>query len=156
MVEVVGSREVDVSHHLLSVGTVCAIGLALREVGFAKAHRGKVVGVVPITVSHNHFPPHTIILSGVNPRSVFNFARLIEVVDEIRREHGARIIAHHHGAPRRFARRLHIAHIAHGIGSESGFEHHILIIEIEVHGGIIHTGSLVDIDVEPVVALQLE
>ena len=43
-----------------------------------------------------------------------------------------------------------------GIGGEPRLKHHGLVVEIEVHGGIVHTGGLMDVDIQAVVGLHLQ
>ena len=92
------------------------------------------------------------------PGGVLDLARLVEVIDKVvgLREHVAGIVAHGHGAPRRIAGRLHIALHASGIGREPGLKHHVLIVEVEVHGGIVDAGGLMDVDIQSVLGLHLQ
>ena len=118
LVKTIGSGKVDVALHLLGVSAMATVRFSLRIVGLAKFHTWELIGVVPCAVAYNHFPPHTAVLGWVNPASVLNLARLVEVKDKARGEHVASIIAHHHGAPGSLARSLHAALVASGIGGE--------------------------------------
>ena len=91
------------------------------------------------------------------PGSILYLARLVEIVNEIvgLREHVAGIVAYGHGAPRRIAGSLHIAFHTGGIGSEPRLENHVLVIEVEMHGGIVDAGSLMDVDIQSVLGLHL-
>ena len=67
-----------------------------------------------------------------------------------------RIVAHHYRAPGCLAGRLHVAFHAGGVGREPRVEHQVLVVQIEVHRGIVHAGSLVNIDVKAIATLHLQ
>ena len=156
LVEMVLGGEVDVAAHVGIVGAMGAAGLCLGIVGLAEAHVVEVVGIVPSVAAYNHLPPDATVFDRMNPRRVGVFTRLIEVERELAREHVACVVADKHRAPRRGAGCLHEALHARGVGREPRLKHHVLIVEVEVHRGIIDAGSLVDVDVKAIVSLQLQ
>ena len=155
LLQTVGRGKVDVLLHLGCVGGMAAVGLRLGPVYEVELDGGIFIGVVPSALAHDHLPPHAAILRGVNPTRVLYLARLVEIENEVARKHVTGIVAHHHRAPRRGAGCLHTSLEAGGIGSEPRLKHHVLVVEVEVHGGIVDTGSLMDVDVEAVAALHL-
>ena len=156
--EAVGGGEVDVLAYLLIVGTMAAVGLHLAPVNAVEFDGGIFVGVVPGVSADNHLPPHAAVLRRMYPTGVLYLTRFVEVVDEVvgLGEHVACIIAHGNGAPRCLARCLHISFHAGGIRGEPRLKHHVLVIEVEMHRGVVDAGSLVDVDVESVVGLHLQ
>ena len=195
LVKSVLGGEVDVTFHLLVVCGMTSVGLCLliiddRGLGIGEGiasefDAGELIGVVPRALADDHLPPHTTVFRGMNPRGVFNFARFVEVEDEVAGKHVAGIVAHHHRAPRGLTRRLHrplqtrciggqMADKSERLGqrivgrlgircvgiastSKLGRERLCLSIhQLEMHRGIVGTGSLVDVNVETVVALHLK
>ena len=148
--------EVDVALHLLVSCAVRAVGLALSVVGNAETNRRQVVGVAPCLCTYNHVPPHTAVFCGMNPRCVRYLAWLVEVESELAREHVAGIVAHHYSTPRCVEGCLDESLTAYGVGSKPRLEGQSLFIEVEVHCRIIQAGSLMYVDVEPVLCLQLQ
>ena len=67
LIETVLSSEVDIAAHFLIVGSMTAIGLHLCPVNFVQLDAGEFIGVVPRTLTHNHFPPNATILCWMNP-----------------------------------------------------------------------------------------
>ena len=100
----------------------------------------------------------------MNPRNVVKCTRLVEVQDEVRREHVACIVAHHHRSPGGLTRCLHAPFQSGGIGCEvrdqrwlySHCSHFLCSRYFEVHGGIVDACSLVDVDVESAVGFHLQ
>ena len=156
LVESVLGGKVDVLAHTLVGGTMSAVRLNLGIVGLAEHHGWQLVGVRPRLIVANHLPPHTAILHGVYPRGVLYLARLVEVERKLAREHVSGIVAYKHRAPRRGARCLHISLETLAVGGEPRLEHHILIVQIEVHCRIVYTRCLMQIDVKTVVGLHLQ
>ncbi len=154
-VEMVLSSKVYVFSYLSVVGAMTAVGLHFCIIGFTELYRRQVVGIVPSVVAGNHFPPHTAVFHGMDPRSVLDLARFVEIERELAGEHVTGIIADKHRAPRSLTRRLHIAFHAGGIRRKPALKDHILVIEVEVHGRIVHAGGLVNVDIQPVVCLHL-
>ena len=76
--------------------------------------------------------------------------------NEARTQHVGGLLAHLDGAPRGIAGRLQSAHIACGVGREVHLERECVLVEVEVHGGEVEHGGLVDVDVEAVVGLHLQ
>ena len=74
----------------------------------------------------------------------------------MRGEDLARIVGDHDRTPRALAGRLEVTLDALCIGSQPRTEDHVLIIKIEVHRGVVHQRSLVEIDVEAIVRLELQ
>ena len=67
LVETVLGSKVDVALHVFVVGLVSAIGLHLRPVNLVELDAGVIVGIVPVATTHNHLPPDTTVLRGMNP-----------------------------------------------------------------------------------------
>ena len=83
LVETVLGSEVDVTLHLLVVGSMTTVGLHAAPVYLVEFYRGKLVGVVPTALAYNHLPPYTAVFRGVYPRGVVKSARLVEVQYEV-------------------------------------------------------------------------
>ena len=54
------------------------------------------------------------------------------------------------------ARSLHTAFKSCCVRCEPRLEHEVLVVEVEVHCGVVLAGSLVDVDIESVVGLHLQ
>ena len=63
---------------------------------------------------------------------------------------------HDDGSPRRAGGRLQIALVAARIGGEVAQEGVVLLVVGEVHSGIVHTGGLVEVDIQAVVGAHLQ
>ena len=135
---------------------MAAVGLHLGPVYLVELDAGILVGVVPRALADNHLPPHATVFCGVDPACVLNLARLVEVVYHLGGEHRARVVAHHHGAPGSLAGCLHVALHACGVGCKPRFEHEVLVVEVEVHRGVVHACGLMDVDVESILGLELQ
>ena len=155
-VESVLGGKVDVLLHMCRVGGMFAVGLHLVVVGLAQFHAGDVVGVGPLAASRNHFPPDADVLRGPYPRRVLYPARLIQVQCHARGQDVGTRAAHDDGAPGRLAGCLQVALVAAAVGREPRLEGARPLVVVEVHGGVVDAGRLVQVDVEPVVGLQLE
>ena len=83
LVKTILGSEVDIALHILVVSLVRAVRFHLRPVNFIELDAGEVVGIVPVATTHNHLPPDTAILGGMNPRRIVKSARLVEVQNEI-------------------------------------------------------------------------
>ena len=121
----------------------------------------------------------------MNPTGVLQLAGLVQVQNQVAREHVARIVAHHHRSPGRLARRLHGPLQSGGIGGEMAHEGQwcwqrigrrlrvrrigiaaaaefcgeglrLGINQLQVHRGIVQAGSLVDVDIQPVGGFHLQ
>ena len=121
----------------------------------------------------------------MNPRGVFYLTRLIEVEDEVAGQHVTGIVAHDDGAPGGLTRGLHSTLQTSGIGSQMAHKgigcrqltacrcgvggigiaasaqlgSQLLgsgIHQFKVHGGIVGTGGLVDVDIQAVVGFHLQ
>ncbi len=156
--EAIGGGEVDIPAHLLIGCPMLAVGLRLGIVGDAELHRRIIIGVSPRLAAYYHLPPHAAILRRVNPRRVFYLARLVEIVNQVvgLAEHVARVVADGHRAPWRVARSLHVSLVACGIWCEPALEDHVLVVEVEVHRGVVDASCLVYVDVEPILCLHLQ
>ena len=156
LVETVGSGEVDILLHVLRIGRMHAVGLHLGVVRLIQLHRGQVPRVGPGTVAGNHLPPDADVLHGLDPGSIFQLARLVEVEDELGGQDVAGIVAHHHRAPGATTRGLQVSLVALRVGCQPGLEHQVLVVQVEVHARVVHQGGLVQVDVKAVVGLQLQ
>ncbi len=155
-VEAVLGGEVDVAAHVGVVGTVGAVGEGMLEIGLAELHGGEFIGVVPGALAADHLPPHAHVFHGVNPTDILQRAGLVEVEYQPRPQHVGGLVADHHGAPRGVTGGLHTPFIACGIRAEPRAESKRHGVKIEVHGGIVERGGLVDVDIESVVGLHLQ
>ena len=135
---------------------MATIGLGFRPVYLVQLDRGILIRIVPGALAHDHLPPHAAILHGLYPAGVLYLARLVEIEYQVGSQDVASVIAHHHGAPRGLARRLHAALQSRGIGREPALEHHVLVVQVEVHRGIVYAGGLMDVDIKTVFALHLQ
>ena len=149
-IEAVFGGEVNVALHVGRVGRVCAVGFGVGKVGFAQLHGRKVVGVAPGALVGNHVPPYAYIFSGLDPRGILDFARFVQVQRQARSQDVGSLVAHHDGAPGRHAGSLQVAFVAASVGGEPALEGHGLVIVVEVHRGVVDTGSFVQVDVESV------
>ena len=52
--------------------------------------------------------------------------------------------------------RLEIGLDTRGVGGEPGFENHVLVIQIEVHAGVVDQCGLMNVDVKAIVGLHLQ
>ena len=153
-IETVGRRKVDVALHVLGVGRVGAIGLGLGVVGLVQMHAIQVVGIGPGAFAGNHIPPDTDVFRRFYPGGIGKFARLVQVEGDARGEDVAGIVAHDNRTPGRTAGGLHVALVAFGIGGEPRLEHHILVVEVQVHARVVDQSGFVQVDVEAVVGLH--
>ena len=58
------------------------------------------------------------------------------------------IIDHHHGSPGSITGCLHVCHIALSIGSQLRGKYQILVVQVEMHAGVVYQSCLMDVDVE--------
>ena len=92
----------------------------------------------------------------MNPAGILYLAGFVEIQDEIRRQHIARVIAYDYRAPRRLTRRLHATFQSGGIGREPAFENKVLVVQIQVHRSVVNTRRLMNIDIESVGGFHLQ
>ena len=92
----------------------------------------------------------------MNPGSVLDLAGFVEVKNEVACQHIPRIVAYHHRTPWGLARRLQTSLQTCRIRREPRLEGHRLVVEIEVHGRVVGTCRLVDVDVQTVGRLHLQ
>ena len=154
-IEAMLGGEVDVALHVLGVGGVGAVGLGVGVVGFAELHGGEVVGVAPGALVGDHVPPYADILRGLNPGGVLYLAGLVEVEGDAGGKDVRSLVADDDGAPGADAGSLKVALVAACVGGEPALEGHGLLVVVEVHGGIVDAGGLVEVDVESVIAFHL-
>ena len=83
-IETILRGEVDVAFHVRIIRFMSAIGCYLRPVYLIQMDRGEVIGIVPGTTSHDHLPPDTTVLRGMNPTGILQLTGLVEVQDQIR------------------------------------------------------------------------
>ncbi len=155
-VESVFGREVDVALDVGRGSSVPAVRADFREVVGVEMGATQLVGVGPRTLARNHLPPDAHILAGLDPRGVLDLAGLVEIERQTRSQDVAGVVRHDHRTPGRRAGALHVGLVAVGIGREVRGEDHAAVVEHEVHGRIVDQGRLVEIDVESVVALELQ
>ena len=82
-VEPVLGCKVDVTLYLLIVGCVASVRPYCFPIDVVEFDAGEFVGLVPRTLTYNHFPPYTAVFCRMNPRNVFECTRLVEVEDEV-------------------------------------------------------------------------
>ena len=92
----------------------------------------------------------------MNPRGVVDFRGLVEVESDAAGEDVGGFAADDDGAPRRVGGGLQIAFVAARIGGEVAHEGVVLLVVGEVHGGIVHAGGLVEVDIQAVVGAHLQ
>ena len=156
LVETVFGGEINVPFHLGRVGRVTPVWFGFRPVYLVKFDGRELVRVVPRALADDHFPPHATVFYGVNPACILYLAWLVEVQYEVARQHVACVVAHHHRSPRAHAWRLQASFGPVCVWREPTLKRHSLVIKVEVHGGIVHAGSLVNIDIQAVLALHLQ
>ena len=155
-VESVFGGKVDVSLHIGRVGRVFGRSGEFGVVGFAEFHGAHGVGVGPLSASGDHVPPHAHVFHGVNPRGVVDFGGFVEVEGDAAGENVGGFSPHDDGSPRRIGGRLQVALVAARIGGEVAHEGVVLLVVGEVHGGIVHTGGLVEVDIQAIVGAHLQ
>ena len=156
LVEAVGGGKVDVLLDMLVIGAVTAVGFGLGIVGLAQLDGKQVVGIGPGALAGNHLPPHAHILHRLDPGHVVVGTGLVEVERDARSEDVAGVVAHDDRSPRRGTGCLQVALVALSIGGEPGFEHQVLVVQVEVHAGVVDEGCLMQVDVEAVGGLHLQ
>ena len=155
-VEPVCRSVVYVFLHISSSCSVTAVRFYLCEVVRVDMSAVQIPSVGPVAAAGYHLPPYTHIFARLDPGCVLNLARLIEVEGDAGSKYVARIVAHNHSSPRSGARALHICQVSVRIRCKVSLEHHILVIQKQMHCRIVHKGSLVEIDINTVVGLHLE
>ena len=130
------------------------MGLGVGIIGLSDYDYIMLVGVRPGSAPHYHLPPYTHIFGRVDPAHVFQGARLVEVKYQPGSQHFAGVVHHHYGAPGSVASGLKESPPAFGIGSKMSAEGPAP--ELQVCSGIIYHCGLVDVDIQPVVRLQLK
>ena len=148
--------KVDISLHIFSVGRVFTIARQFRIIGFTQLHTRNGISISPLATTGNHVPPYTNIFHGMNPRSIFNFGRFVEIQGDAARKNIGSLTSHNHGAPRRHGWCLEITFIATCIGSEMTHEGVVIFLIGEVHRGIISTSSLMNIEIKAIVSAHLQ
>ena len=168
LVEAVFGSKIDVAAHFFVVRAVATVGRCQLIVDVVELHGRIFVGVVPRRLADDHLPPHAAVFRRVNPTDIVERTRLVEVQNEVRREHIAGVVADDNRAPRRLTRRLHTAFQASCVGCEVTLKEKTLtcssflvprssfLDQLQVHRRIIHAGRLVDVDVKAVVGAHLQ
>ena len=139
--------EVDVFFYVCRVGSVVSVGFQLRIIGLADNDVLRV-GICPRgALTREVFPPYADILRRMNPRGIRQLARFVQVQDEAGSQDVAGIVAYYDGTPRRNASGLHVGFRAVAVGSEVRAEYEAFVVQIQLHGRIVHQCGFVDIDV---------
>ena len=147
-----GSGKVDITFYIRRIGRVFSVRFGNGVIGHTQFHAGKFVGICPRTFSGDHIPPNTDIFHRFYPCfGIGDLTRFVQIESDARCQNVAGIVADYDCPPRRMAGRLHIAFIAFRIGSKPRLEYHILVVQIQVHARVVDKGSLVQVDVKPVV-----
>ena len=133
-----------------------AMRLDLRIISHSELNGRQVPGIGPLRFAGNHLPPYTYIFYRSYPGSVLDLARLIEIQRHTGSENVARVVTDNDCAPRRVHRCLKIAFRTGRIRIEEGFENEILVIQIQMHAGIVHKGSLMNVHIKSLVGLELK
>ena len=76
--------KVDVFLHIFGSSPVLAVGFEGGVIGFTDMHTRYIVSIRPFFHTGNHFPPYPYVLHRVNPRSISQSARFVEVESDIR------------------------------------------------------------------------
>ena len=155
-VEAVLGGEVDVAADVLVVRAVPAVRLGSGVVRHAQLHGRIVIRVGPLALAGDHLPPHAHVLGRMDPGDVLDGAGLVQVQDEAGSQHVGGLLAHHHGAPRALARGLQPPLDALGVRGQVRREHEVLVVQVQVRGGIVQHLGLVDVDVQAVGGLHLQ
>ncbi len=153
-IETVLSGEVNVLLDVLRIGSVLAIRLHLRVVGLTDLHVRQVVGVRPSALTRDHLPPDTYILNRLDPVGRLIGTRLVEVVRQLRGEDIACITADDNCTPRGVEGCLDMPTIALRVRGKLYVEDHILVIQIEVDRWEVDECCFVEVDVDPLIALE--
>ena len=148
--------KVNIALHFLIGSTMSTIRLTLAIISNTQTNRRKIIRITPCLGTYNHVPPYTTVLGRVDPGSILYLARFIEVQCQLARKHITRIITHENSTPRCIEWSLDKALATYSIRSQPRLKHEILLVEVEVHGRIIQTGSLMDIDIKTILRLQLK
>ena len=155
-IETMGCSKVDVTAHIGIVGRMLARWLGMYIVGSIQLHGRIIMGISPLTLTGNHLPPYTYVLHRMNPGGILDLARLIEIENQVGRQHLAGIICNDHSTPRALERSLHVSLHTLCIRGKPRGKSHGLVIQVQMHGWIIYQGSLMQIDVDTIISLQLE
>ena len=132
---------------MLSVG----LGLGIVEGGQVEVLG---VGVAPLRFAGDHLPPHAHVLRGMYPRCVVECAGVVEVEHHCRREDVGGLVAEHDHTPGCGARQCQRGLCLGDARGEMAHKRHGGVVEVEVHGRIIHQRGLMEIDVHAVVVLE--
>ena len=155
-VEAVFRGEVNVFLHVFSGGAVMTVRLDLRIISHSELNRRQVPGIGPLRLAGNHLPPYTYIFDRSDPGSVLYLAWFIEIQRHTGSENVTCVVTDNDCAPRRVHRCLKIAFRTCRIRIEEGFENEILVIQIQMHAGIVHKGSFMNVHIESLVCLELK
>ncbi len=142
---------------LLHVGRsrpVCTIRLGLAVIGKAQFDCFEIIRVRPRTFACDHLPPDSYILHGLDPRSVFDFRRLIQVIRDSGCKDICRLIAYDDGSPRALRWCIQVPFIALCIGGQVCREDKLPIIQLQVKGRIVNQGRLMQVDVQSIRRLE--
>ena len=131
-----------------------AIRLHLRVVGLTDLHVRQVVGVRPRALTRDHLPPDTYILNRLDPVGRLIGTRLVEVVRQLRGEDIACITADDSRTPRGVEGRFDVPAVALCVRRQLHTEGHRLIIQIEVDRWEVNECCFVEVDVDPLIALE--
>ncbi len=138
LVEAVFCCEVDIFLHIGGVRRVFAVRFHRSIVMFAEFDGRKIRCVAPLLGTGDHLPPYSHIFHRLDPGCVIVGARFVQIENKVGGKHITRIVAYHDRTPGRMRRRLHMSFVSLRIGSEPRFKHHVLVIKIQMHAGIIH------------------
>ena len=135
-----------------------AVGYGLGVVGDAELYVG-LVGVAPGAASGGeHLPPYSCEFLGPDPVGVLYGAGLVEVEDQAALEDGGSVVGDDDGSPGCGLGCLDVASVAEGVRYEVGDELGAVltgVLYLELHGGEVDQGGLMDVDVQPA-AVALE
>ena len=155
-VEAVLGGEVDVAADILVVGAVLAVRGGMGIVRDAQLDGRIVIGIGPLALAGDHFPPDTHVFDWVDPGNVVQGARVIEVEDQAGSQHVGGFFADHDGAPRGLAGGLHPAFHAFGVRGQGGAEDEVAVVHVQARGRVVEHGGFMDIDVEAFGGLHLQ
>ena len=155
-------RKVDVPFHVVGIGSMSAVGLHLLVVGLAQLHAEHIVGIGPATFSLDHLPPYAHILGGAYPAGVLQFAGFVQVERDSAGQDVLSAFTHDDGTPGRYRGSLDMSLVALCVRGEMAHQLAVallvrrVVVIGEVHGGVVDTGSLMQINVDALIGTQLQ
>ena len=153
-IKTVFGRKVDVFLHVRRIGSMMSVRLQLSIICLSDYNILRI-GISPCRASSREIlPPYADILDRLDPRSILQFTRLIQVDNQVRSQNVTSIVAHYNRTPRTGTSCLDISFCTVLVRSQVCTHQVIFRIQVQVHGRIVDQRSLVNVDVQSVVRLQ--